>query len=145
MEEGGGVGEVCVGRRGEAGGQFRRRHEPEVATLKHKPHDEVGGVVEDRADRADEDDELGDLAYAPGPGLGDLLEADVVSGNGHLGEIVEQVVAKHLNRGHREEWQPGAGANDAEHIAEVRAGAWRRWRRWAVWAWWRRRRRFGRC
>ena len=49
--------------------------------------------------------------------------SDVVGGNGHLGEVVEQVVGEDLDGRHGQEGQPGAGADDAEHVAEVRAGA----------------------
>ena len=59
----------------------------------------------------------------PGPRPGDLFGVDVVGGDRHLREVVEQVVGQDLDRRHRQERQEGAGAQDAEHVAEVRAGA----------------------
>ena len=85
-------------------------------------HDEKRGVVEDRAARADEQDEPGDGVHRPGPRPGDLFGIHVVRGDGNLGEIVEQVVGQDLERGHRHERQEDAGAQDAEHVAEVGAG-----------------------
>src|SRR5262249_15995836 len=73
-------------------------------------------------DGANADNELGNLAHVPGPRLGNLQGTDVVGGNGHLGKVVEQVVGQHLDGGHRHKGQPGAGANDAEHVAEIGAG-----------------------
>ena len=74
-------------------------------------HHQVRRVVEDRTARADEEDEAGDLAHVPGTRLGDLLGVDVVGGDRHLREIVEQIVGQDLDRHHRQErherrWRP---------------------------------------
>ena len=63
------VGLVRVGYRGIACGQFRRGHQSEVVALEDEPHHGVGGVVEDRADRADEEDEPAISPMFQGRGL----------------------------------------------------------------------------
>ena len=45
-----------------------------------------------------------------GRGAVDLLGVDVVGGDGHLREVVEQVVGQDLDRRHRHERQKDAGA-----------------------------------
>ena len=112
------AGAIC-----EARGEFCRWHEVEMVAFENEPHHGVGRVVENRTDRADADDEFCDLADVPRPRLGDLLRADVVGRNRHLREVVEQIVREHLNGRHRHEGKPGAGADHAEHVSEIGAGA----------------------
>src|SRR5262249_42136464 len=73
--------------------------------------------------RANEGDVLGNLAHVPGAGLGNLLCADVVGGNGDLRKIVEQIVGEHLDRRHGDKGQPGAGTYQAESVSGIGAGA----------------------
>ena len=73
-------------------------------------HDEVGQVVEDRADRPDEQDEAAQLADGPLARLLQPLRVDLVGGDGGLREIVQQVVGQHLDRQHGHERQEEAGA-----------------------------------
>ena len=80
-------------------------------------------VVEQRADGPDEQHETPDVADVPLPGLLQVLLVDVVGGDRGLRKIVEQVVEQNLDRSHRQERQKGAGAEHAEHVAEVRARA----------------------
>ena len=56
-------------------------------------------------------------------GTAEILGVDVVGRDGGLREIVEQVVGEHLDRRHRQERQEDAGAEHAEHVAEVGARA----------------------
>ena len=55
---------------------------------------EVGRVVEDGADRADEQDEAADLVHRPRARLGDLLAVHIVGRDRHLREIVEQLLVR---------------------------------------------------
>ena len=58
-----------------------------------------------------------------GRGARDLLGIDVVGRDRDLREVVQQVVRQDLDRRHRDEGQDRARAEDAEHVAEVRAGS----------------------
>ena len=82
-------------------------------------HDEKSRVVENRADGADKENEPPDLPDVPGPRLSYLLFVHGIGWNWHLREVIEQVVRQHLNRGHREKGEEGAGAQHAEHVSEV--------------------------
>ena len=84
-------------------------------------HDEEGRVVEDRADGADEENEAPDFPDVPGPRPGDLLLVHGVARDRHLREVVEEIIGQHLNRGHGQEGQEGAGPQHAEHVAEIGA------------------------
>ncbi len=86
-------------------------------------HREIRHVVEDRADRADAEHELRDVADVPAPRHREIFGVDIVGRDGGLREVVEQVVGEHLDRRHRQERQEDAGAEHAEHVAEIGAGA----------------------
>src|SRR5262249_55582201 len=104
-----------------AGEEVRSDHD--VAALEDKPHDRIGRVVKDRADRTDAHDKFRDLAHIPRPWFRNLLRTDVVRRDGDLGKVIEQIVGQYLDGHHRQVWQPETGPNHAEHVAEVRAGA----------------------
>ena len=106
-----------------------RLHEPAgveqgrvVPGVEHIQHDEERQVIEDRADRADKQNEALDFADRPFARLGQPVGVHVVGGDGRLREVVEQVVGEHLDRQHGQEGQECAGPHDAEHIPEVGAG-----------------------
>ena len=86
-------------------------------------HQEIRDIVEDRADWADEQNEFRDVADVPPPRHGQVFGVDVVGRDRGLREVVQQVVGEHLNRRHRQKRQEDAGAEHAEHVAEIRAGA----------------------
>ena len=67
--------------------------------------------------------ELGDVADVPSPRHRQILGIDIVGRDGGLREVVQQIVGQHLDRRHRQERQEDAGAEHAEHVAEIRAGA----------------------
>jgi hypothetical protein len=52
-----------------------------------------------------------------------ICSGSTASVNSDLGEVVEQGVREDLNRRHRHERQEGAGTHNAEHVAEIGAGA----------------------
>ena len=56
-----------------------------------------------------------------GLGTRHLFVVHGVVGDRHLREVVEQVVGQHLDRRHGQKRQEGAGPQNAEHVAEVRA------------------------
>ena len=91
--------------------------------LKTIEHREIRDVVEDRADRADEQHEIRDIADVPSPRHRQVFRVDVVGRDGRLRKVVEQVVGEHLDRRHRQERQDDAGAEHAEHVAEIGARA----------------------
>jgi hypothetical protein len=84
-------------------------------------HNEECRVIEDRADRPDEEDEAFYLRDVPRPRPRYLLIVHCVVGNRHLGEVVQQVIGQHLDWRHRQKRQEGARSQYAEHISEVRA------------------------
>jgi len=92
---------------------------PGVEDIKHR---EEGRVIEDRADRPDEDHELEDIAMSICAGWRDIRRRHYPSGS-PFAKIIEKIVGQHLNRQHRQEWQEDACAKHAEHVAEIRAGA----------------------
>ena len=87
-----GVGFVRVRCAREASQQVCRRHQAQVAAVEKEPHHQVSGVIENRADGPDKDDELGNLPDLPGTRPDGLLWADIIGRDGHLGKIVEEVV-----------------------------------------------------
>ena len=56
-------------------------------------------------------------------GAGEQLLVDVVGRDGHLADVVEEVVEQDLRRQHRQEGEEQRGAGGGEHVAEVRRGA----------------------
>src|SRR5579871_623353 len=79
-------------------------------------------VVEHRAQGTDHHHIPADVAHVPTARLLQVLRVHVVGRDGDLREIVEQVVDQHLDGRHRHERQEDAGAQHAEHVAEVGAG-----------------------
>ena len=98
----------------------KRRVVPAVEDIEHG---EKRRIVEDRADRPDEDHELKNIADVPFARDREIILIDIVRRNGGLREIVEQIVGEDLNGQHRQKGQEDAGAEHAEHIAEVRTGS----------------------
>ena len=94
----------------------------EVRALEHKPHHRKGGVIEDGTDRSQQHHELGDFAHLPRPRLGNLVGADIVRGNRHLREIIQQIVRQNLQGQDRLELEEVRRAQHAEHVAEVGTG-----------------------
>ena len=93
---------------------------PRVEDIEHR---EIRDVIEDRADRADEQHEFRDVANVPSPRHRQVFGIDVVGWDGGLREVVQQIVGEHLDRRHRQERQDDAGAEHAEHVAEIGACA----------------------
>ena len=104
----------------EPAGLEQRWISPRVEAIKHH---EIRDVIEDRADWADEQHKFRDIADVPSPRYRQIFGVDVVSRNGSLREVVQQVVGEYLNRRHRQERQEDAGAEHAEHVAEIRTRA----------------------
>jgi len=101
-----------------------RLHEPtgmeEHSTSVEDPqHNEEGQEVEDRADRPDEDHKITNQFDIPVLRLFDVAGIHVIGWNGHLREIVEEVVEQNLRRQHGEEGQEDIRPRHTEHIAEV--------------------------
>ena len=94
-----------------------------VPRAEHEQHHEEGQVVEDRADRSDQQHEAREVADVPLARHRQVFLIHVVGRDGGLGEVVQQVVGQNLDRQHRQERQEDAGAEHAEHVPEVRAGA----------------------
>src|SRR5450631_844854 len=94
-----------------------------IPTVEDIEHGEESRIVEDRADRSDEDHEFENIADVPFARNREILLVDIVRGDGGLREIIEQIVGEDLNGQHRQEGQEDAGAEHAEHIAEIRTRA----------------------
>ena len=97
------------------------RRREKIAAAEKEPHQCKGGVIEQGADRPDEEHEPLDVGDVPFQGVGDQFLVNVVGGNAGLGKIVEEIVGQDLHRQHRQKRQKAAGPDDAEHIAEIRA------------------------
>jgi hypothetical protein len=84
-------------------------------------HEEVRGVVEDRAHGTDENHEPLDVADIPLSGHPAELRVHRVRGDADLGDVIEQIIGKDLDGKHGEERQEVASPHDAEHVAEIGA------------------------
>src|SRR5215469_10716348 len=102
---------------------MRRCGQSKVTGPKVEPHQTISRVIENGADRPNEDDEFRDFAHVPWLWSGDLRWTDIVSWDWDLRKIVEQIVGKHLDRRHRHKRKPRAGTYHAEHVSEVRTRA----------------------
>jgi hypothetical protein len=66
--------------------------------VEHPDHCSEGRIVEDRADRPNEQRAAEKVVDLPALRLSELLVVDPVGRDGSLGEVVEQGVGKHLDR-----------------------------------------------
>ena len=93
------------------------------AGVEDAQHDREGEEVVDARDRAEEGHEAADHADVPLGGSGEQLLVDVVGRDGHLADVVEEVVEQDLRRQHRQEGEKQGRARGGEHVPEVRRGA----------------------
>src|ERR1700676_937254 len=90
-----------------------------IPAVENPEHDEERRVIEDRADGADEKDETFDFIDVPRSWARHLLVVYRVYWNRYLREVVEKIIGQHLDGGHWDKRQEGAGAQYAKHISEV--------------------------
>ena len=90
--------------------------------LEDEEQQREGGVIEDRADRPEEQHEAPDVVDPPLARFEHVLFIHAVEGDGELREVVEEVLGEELDGEHGQERQERARAQDAEHVPEVRAG-----------------------
>ncbi|GBC79476.1 hypothetical protein HRbin09_00695 [bacterium HR09] len=94
-----------------------------LPAAKEKPHEGKGGIIEERAHRANENHKALDVFHVPAKRLGHLLFVHAVGGNSGLGKIVKQVVGQDLHRLHGEKRHEIACSQHRKHVAEVGAGS----------------------
>ena len=87
-----------------------------------KHHIERQKVV-DGADGTNVNHEVANELDIPVARLSDKAGIHVISGNGHLGEIIEKIVEQDLRGKHRKKRKKNRCRRHAEHVAEVRARA----------------------
>src|SRR5450432_2206901 len=90
-----------------------------VPRIEDVEHREISDIIEDRADRTDEQHEFRDVANVPLPRYRQILRIDVVGRNRGLREVVKQIIGEHLDRRHRQKRQEDTGPEYTEHVAKI--------------------------
>src|SRR5258708_36159542 len=90
---------------------------------KHKPDDLKCDVIENRADRPNEEHESRQAADLPLARALHVFLVDIVEGNRRLRNIIKQVLDKDLNRQHRQERQEDTRSEYAEHVSKIGTGS----------------------
>ncbi len=95
------------------------RMEQRFRGMEDPQQDEKSQKIEDRTDRANEHHEVANEADVPALRLLDETRINIIIGNGHLRQVVEEVVEQDLHRQHGQKGQEDEGSRHAEYIAEI--------------------------
>src|SRR5207245_2441590 len=97
--------------------------EHRLVRSKDIPEDSEGQVVEQGTERPQYQHAAADIPEIPAARLLQVGSVDLVAGQRGLRHVVQQIIEQDLQRCHGQERQHQAGAQYAEHIAHIRAGA----------------------